>query len=94
MGCVGCREAADGGQRPLGERTLQTLFTMPEAHGTGLGNALLEATLPDDEPAFLWVMRRDPRAVRFYAKHGFVPDGYTKRTLGWGGMGLLRMVRQ
>lgn len=79
---------------PATNRTLSSLFTMPEAHGTGLGHALLEAALPDDEPAYLWVMRRNPRAVRFYAKHGFVPDGYTKRTLGWGDMDLLRMVRQ
>lgn len=52
-----------------------------------------EATV-GDVAAYLRVMRRNPRAVRFYTKHGFVPDGYTKRTLGWGDMDLLRMVRQ
>ncbi len=78
---------------PAVSRILQTLFTMPETHGTGLGAALLDAVLPDGEPAYLWVMRENPRAQRFYAKHGFAPDGYTLRTDGWGDMDMIRMVR-
>lgn len=78
---------------PAVSRYLSALFTMPGTHGTGLGAALLEAALPDGEAAYLWTMRENPRAVAFYRKHGFVPDGYTKTTTGWGDMDMLRMVR-
>lgn len=78
---------------PTVDRYLKTLFTMPGAQGTGLGGRLLEAVLPDDEPAYLWTMEENPRAVRFYTKHGFVPDGYRKRSGPFGNMQMLRMVR-
>ncbi len=78
---------------PAVTRYLSTLFTMPATHGTGLGDDLLERALPDGEPAYLWTMRDNPRAIAFYRRHGFTADGYTKRTTGWGDMDMLRMVR-
>ena len=30
------------------------------------------------EPASLWVLRGNERAMRFYARHGFQPDGAVK----------------
>lgn len=74
-------------------RYLKTLFTMPGTHGTGLGSALLEAILPEREPAYLWTMTENPRAIRFYEKHGFAPDGYEKVAEGFGRMHMIRMTR-
>ena len=42
--------------------------------GTGLGHRLLRASL-GDQPASLWVLAANARARRFYAAHGFEPDG-------------------
>lgn len=78
---------------PAVTRYLSTLFTMPGAHGSGLGTALLDAALPDREAAYLWTMVDNERAKRFYEREGFVADGYTKRTTGWGDMTMMRMVR-
>lgn len=50
------------------------MYVRPDHHGTGVGTLLLEAVLPT-RPAELWVVEANPRARRFYEKHGFVPDG-------------------
>jgi ribosomal protein S18 acetylase RimI-like enzyme len=65
---------------PLGEgapgaRQLYLLYVLAEDLGSGLGIALLDAVLPPGGDAWLWVADPNPRAQRFYAKHGFVPDG-------------------
>lgn len=78
---------------PAVNRYLKTLFTMPGTHGSGLGSALLDAVLPDREPAYLWTMTENTRAIRFYEKHGFAPDGYGSRSTGFGDMAMIRMVR-
>jgi GNAT superfamily N-acetyltransferase len=48
---------------------------LSERHGTGIGALLLDAVLPPARPAELWAAEADPRARRFYEKHGFTPDG-------------------
>lgn len=78
---------------PAVTRYLKTLFTMPGAQGTGLGSAMLEAVLPDRQPAYLWTMTENPRAIRFYEKHGFAADGYEKVSEGFGRMHMVRMTR-
>lgn len=78
---------------PATYRYLATLFTMPGTHGSGLGAALLNTVLPDGEGAYLWTMVDNPRAIRFYEKHGFAPDGFTRNTGSWGNMDMIRMVR-
>jgi len=78
---------------PSVTRYLKTLFTMPGTHGSGLGSAMLEAVLPDGEAAYLWTMTENPRAIRFYEKHGFAPDGYGRIAVGFGNMQMIRMVR-
>lgn len=55
-------------------RQLAKLYTLPRAHGTGLGQALLDAAI-DDGPAYLWIMAGNPRAEAFYRRNRFVPDG-------------------
>jgi ribosomal protein S18 acetylase RimI-like enzyme len=54
---------------------LWSLYVLPEQHGTGIGVLLLNAVLVQDSPAELWVAEANPRARRFYEKHGFVSDG-------------------
>lgn len=57
---------------------LFALYVLQEHHGTGLGQRLLDAAI-GASPACLWVAARNPRAIRFYEKNGFNPDG-TRRT--------------
>ncbi|NLE96463.1 MAG: GNAT family N-acetyltransferase [Propionibacterium sp.] len=101
---IGVAMAGDGPERweatdsphfvwPAVTRYLKTLFTMPGTHGSGLGSAMLEAALPGMEPAYLWTMTDNPRAIRFYEKHGFAPDGYESISDGFGSMHMIRMVR-
>jgi len=53
---------------------LHHLYTRQRTHGTGLGRALLGAAV-GDRAAYLWILRGNPRAERFYRRHAFVPDG-------------------
>ena len=46
-------------------------------HGTGIAD-LLMGQLVGTGPASLWVLRGNERAMRFYARHGFRPDGAVK----------------
>ncbi|PSL37048.1 ribosomal protein S18 acetylase RimI-like enzyme [Labedella gwakjiensis] len=56
---------------------LSMIYTLAEVHGRGIGDALLDAVLGDG-PAQLWVAEQNPRARRFYARHGFTWDGTRK----------------
>lgn len=56
---------------------LSMIYTLAEVHGRGIGDALLDAVL-GDAPAQLWVAEENPRARRFYARHGFAWDGTRK----------------
>lgn len=60
--------------RPL---ELQSIYLLADQHGSGVGQALLNAAV-SDEPAFLFVAADNPRAVRFYERNGFVADGVTE----------------
>lgn len=59
-------------------RQLYVLYVYAADHGTGAGQALLEAVLDPAEPAALWVADPNPRAQAFYRKHGFAADGTTR----------------
>lgn len=50
------------------------LYVEQASHGSGAGQALLDAVLPR-HPAFLWVARDNPRARAFYRRNGFQADG-------------------
>jgi GNAT superfamily N-acetyltransferase len=56
-------------------RQLYVLYVYAADHGTGAGQALLEAVLDPAEPAALWVADPNPRAQAFYRTHGFAADG-------------------
>lgn len=61
-------------KRPI---ELGMIYTLAEVQGRGIGDALIEAVL-GDRPAQLWVAEENPRARRFYARHGFTWDGTRK----------------
>ena len=70
---------------------LYCLYVPAARYGTGLGAALMHAVL-GDAPASLWVARENPRARRFYEKHGFAAAG-AEATDDRFGLAEIRMVR-
>lgn len=68
------RAGAGRGDRPPRDRELEAIYLLREAHGSGLGQALLDAVL-GDAPAYLWVAEGNPRAEGFYRRNGFARDG-------------------
>jgi GNAT superfamily N-acetyltransferase len=81
----------DGVPPPVRSNELWALYVLSECHGTGIGALLLDTVLPPTAPAELWVADVNPRARRFYEKHGFGPDG-ARFTDGLN-FALIRMVR-
>lgn len=64
-----------GDHQPVRDRELYSLYVLAAHHGTGIGQALLDAILAPGTPAQLWVAESNPRARRFYERNGFLPDG-------------------
>lgn len=62
---------------------LYAIYVLAAHHGSGAGQALLDAAV-GDAPASLWVLDDNPRARAFYARNGFRPDGALKDDAGWG----------
>ena len=65
-----------------GRAELYALYLHPDAWGSGAGAALIEHTeercrAEGFETAVLWVLDDNPRARRFYERHGWVPTGIT-----------------
>lgn len=56
---------------------LYLIYLLAEHYGSGAAEALL-AELVGERSASLWVFRNNPRARRFYQKHGFHADGAEK----------------
>lgn len=77
---------------PARERELRVLYVLREHHGTGAGQALLDAVL-GDQPAQLWVAEANPRAIRFYERNGFRADGVTLVDPALENLREIRMVR-
>lgn len=91
--------AMGGASRTIGEHApvrdleLYALNVLASHHGSGVGQALLDAVIFPGSPAQLWVAEQNPRARRFYAKNGFVPDDATFVDERLEGLAELRMVR-
>lgn len=64
-----------GMHEPVRAVELSSLYVLAAHHGTGAGHALLDAVLLPGSPAQLWVLEKNPRARRFYERHGFCFDG-------------------
>lgn len=63
----------------LGE--IFALYVLKEYYGTGLGRRLMDAALEqlrDRAAVRLWAVKGNGRALRFYEKCGFRPDGAEK----------------
>ncbi len=63
-------------------RELYVVNVLAAHHGTGLGELLFTRAVGQvagDEPVHLWVLVGNERARAFYRRHGFAPDGKTKR---------------
>ena len=70
---------------------LYVLYTYAAVQGLGAGAALLDAVIEPKTTAGLWVSDPNPRAQKFYRKHGFLPDGTNKVE---DGVSEIRMVRR
>lgn len=68
------------------------LYQYPRMHGSGTGQALLDAAI-DDRPTVLWTAEDNPRALAFYRRNGLVPDGTRKIEPAWEGLAEIRLVR-
>ncbi|WP_166851100.1 GNAT family N-acetyltransferase [Isoptericola sp. BMS4] len=81
-----------GDHEPVRDRELLSLYVLSAHHGTGVGQALLDAVVAPGTPAQPWVAEDNPRARRFYGRNGFLPDGagYVDDGLG---LAEVRLVR-
>ena len=80
----GAMHAAVGGAAPC---EIRRFYVDPARHGTGVATTLMAAAAADARASgarTLWLgcWERSPRALRFYAKQGFVDVGYTTFVLG------------
>ncbi|MBP3704989.1 MAG: GNAT family N-acetyltransferase [Clostridia bacterium] len=82
VGFCGCSAARDEDVGPtVGE--VQGIYLLQEAQGIGLGRMLMEDALQRLRAAgysevILWVLKGNEKAIRFYEKAGFQPDGAEK----------------
>lgn len=54
------------------------MYVLSEYYGKGVGQRLMEAALKElgsGRQICLWVLKENKRAIRFYEKNGFSPDG-------------------
>jgi GNAT superfamily N-acetyltransferase len=61
-----------------GRRRVGALYVLPSVQGSGIGHRLLARNLAwhdEDQDVYLIVAAHNERAVRFYARHGFVLTG-------------------
>ena len=75
VGFVGC---GDRGEEAPDTGEIFALYVLSEYYGKGVARQLMEAALErlKNYPQIcLWVLKENERAIRFYRKCGFVPDG-------------------
>lgn len=78
---------------PLRNRQLYLLYVLAAYHGTGVGQALLDAVVPPGTGAQLWVAEDNPRARRFYERNGFVMEGARVVDTTTADLAEVRMIR-
>lgn len=77
LGFVSVGSGRDEPGPDVPEREVMRLYVRAERYGTGVGYALLNASIGDD-PAYLWVLEGNRRAIDFYERQGFRFDGTSK----------------
>jgi GNAT superfamily N-acetyltransferase len=81
------------GDDPPRPTELEGIYLLAEAHGSGLGQELLDAVIGGD-PAYLWVAEGNDRAEAFYRRNGFARDGaIDEHPVGASTLEAVRMVR-
>ncbi len=54
---------------------VRRLYVEPVLHSQGIGAALLEYAVRELGVTRLWALEKNERAIAFYARHGFLPNG-------------------
>lgn len=81
------------GEDPPAAVELFMLYVLEEYYGTGLGQELAAAAI-GDAAACVWVLEGNERAIAFYRKLGFAPNGEREQLSDrWNGLSEIRMVR-
>ncbi|GAA3710001.1 hypothetical protein GCM10022377_24550 [Zhihengliuella alba] len=99
IGCAGGTPVQDDDADTGVPVELQMLYVRAAYYGTGLGERLLQ-TAVGVGPALAWVVQGNERAIAFYRKHGFAPDGRVEPCGDWGdgvdwtGLNEVRLVRR
>ena len=83
---------AEHGFSPVRPLHLFSIYLLAVVHGTGAGQSMLDVVV-GSEPAQLWVLRGNARAISFYKRNGFAFDGVEYTDPGDANMVELRMVR-
>jgi ribosomal protein S18 acetylase RimI-like enzyme len=89
VGFAGSLPAAEGARE---QTELWGIYLLASHHGTGLGQALLDAAI-GNEPTGLWVAEDNPRAQAFYRRNGFIFTGARGTIEDWEGLAEVRMAR-
>lgn len=72
---------------------LYFLYVLRRVYGFGVGQALLDEVI-GDQPASLWVLEVNSRAIAFYVRNRFAPDGIRRKVKTEGSeLQEIRMVR-
>lgn len=79
----------------LGQQLMDTALAMPEPTGDDAARARsVQPGSTRGRGAWLWILRRNPRAEAFYRRNGFVPDGLEVRCgASWFHAPMFRMWR-
>lgn len=77
---------------PTRDTELHLLYVREALYGTGLGQRLFDAAV-GTRPCSLWVAEDNNRAVAFYRRQGFEPDGASMLIQEFEGLVAIRMLR-
>lgn len=56
-------------------REVKTLYTDPFFTGQGIGGKLLTFAIDRFDVRYLWALEKNEKALAFYGRHGFFPNG-------------------
>ena len=78
VGFVGYGDCRNEDLQGAGE--IFAIYVLKEYYGTGAGKALMDKGIEilDKDKVAVWVLKDNPRAIRFYEKCGFRSDGAEK----------------